>query len=661
MTRALRSLFVGVLSVVLCSGLANVSHSLPVQRPNVLFILCDDLNDYVEGFGGHPQSKTPHISRLAGSGVSFKQAHCNVPICNPSRASLLTGLLPHTSGVFGFENWDDNEVLKNSRTMMAHFRAHGYHALGTGKVMHNRDRQEWNEYGHPSDYGPFAYDGGKDNLPHPDVPAPFRDDFGAVDGSYGPLRKLRPEEKLTWRTGGWKKQRELRYESDDDRDPTGDELNAQWAVKRLKELAADPNSKPFFMGLGFVRPHTPLIVPQKYFDRFPLDSIELPDIRPGDAEDTYKHTVTASEDDRSGDRGTKMYDSIVASYGGDRELALRKFIQAYLASVASVDELIGEVLDAVDNSRLKDNTIIVLTSDHGWGMGQKDYLYKNSLWQESTRVPLVIRVPGLSKAGGVSDLPVSLVDLYPTLIDLCGLPSDTMKNEKGRSLDGCSLRPLLANPALTEWNGPDAALSALYVWANYYDPAEQSYSLRAKDWRYIRYGNAKEELYHTANDPHEWENLAHDSNYRERLESFRVQLLGQIPSRPKPDPAPGDAESWKDAYFKKFPKADANGDGLLSWPELQSHKKKAEAPPLEKTNPGDRLQTLGTFTREEGKGVVFTDSKDGRKFYVIDTLTAKVDPHLDSPVNVVARVKPTETGKAMLMVHIVRIATIKGR
>ncbi len=630
--------------------------SLAAARPNVLFIICDDLNDYIEGFGGHPQTKTPNIARLARSGVTFRQAHCNIPICNPSRASLITGLYPHTSGVFGFEHWDQNEVLANSRTMMAHFRAHGYYALGTGKVMHNRDRNQWNEYGHASDYGPFAY-AGLDNLPHPDVPAPFRDDFGAIDGSFGPLRKLRPEEKLIWRTGGWRKQRELRYESDDDRDPTGDELNARWAVKRLQELAANPNSKPFFMGVGFVRPHTPLIVPKKYFDRFPLDSIELPDIRPGDAEDTFKSSVNEDPDDRSSDRGTKIYDSLVASHGGDRELALHKFIQAYLASVASVDDLVGDILDVVESTALKDNTIIVFTSDHGWGNGEKDYLYKNSLWQESTRVPLIIRAPGVSKAGGVSDLPVSLVDLYPTLIDLCGLPTDTVKNDKGRPLDGHSLKPLLNKPDRRKWHGSDAALTALYRWAQYYDPAEQSYSLRFKDWRYIRYRNAKEELYHTAKDPHEWENLVHDSNHRERLESYRKRLLTMIPSRPKPAPTKSDAEAWKDSYFKKFPQADANGDGKLTWRELQAHRKKPKPAPT-KTPTSERLQTVGTFSHPPGKDLIFTDP-GGKIYYPINSLAQQVAPHLDKPVNVLARINPAKSGKAMIMVYIVSIKPIR--
>jgi iduronate 2-sulfatase len=155
------------------------------------------------------------------------------------------------------------------------------------------------------------------------------------------------------------------------------------------------------MGVGFVRPHTPLIVPQKYFDQFPIDEIELPEILDDDVEDTFKHTVTNEEVDR----GKMIYESLIASYDGDRDLALRKFTQAYLASVASVDDLVGEILDAVDNSSLKDNTIIIFTSDHGWGMGEKNHLFKNSLWKESTRVPLSIRAPGVSQNGQTSDTP----------------------------------------------------------------------------------------------------------------------------------------------------------------------------------------------------------------------------------------------------------------
>ncbi|MEC8012831.1 MAG: sulfatase-like hydrolase/transferase [Verrucomicrobiota bacterium] len=550
------------------------------KKPNVLLIVCDDLNDYVETLGGHPQTKTPHIRKLMESGVSFTQAHCNIPICNPSRASFATGIYPHTSQQFGFEDWDKNEILKNSRTMMDHFGKNGYHTLGTGKVMHNRDRQEWKEYGHPSDYGPFLFNG-KEKVPNLSVPSPFRDDFGIIDGNFGPLENLSNKKNpdtgkpYTWITGGWRKQRLMKYNSDEDRDPTGDELNAQWAVKRLTEIADSEDKKPFFMGVGFVRPHTPLIVPQKYFERFPLESIELPEILIGDAEDTFKNTVTSMEDDRSGDRGTKMYDSLVASYKGNRELALKKFIQAYLASVASVDDLVGEILEALKKTNLDKNTIVIFTSDHGWGNGEKDYLYKNSLWQESTRVPLIIKAPGVNSKGKTCKQPVSLVDLYPTLLDLCDLPDNTMKNEKGRPLDGFSMKPLLEDPEIGKWQGPEYAITALYKWAQYYDPAQQNYSLRFKDWRYVRYENGKEELYHTIQDEQEWKNLALNPKFNDKLSGFRKKLLSIIPESIPEKPKSNDY--WKDQYFKKNPSADTDGDGTLSWAEHNNHKKMPES------------------------------------------------------------------------------------
>jgi iduronate 2-sulfatase len=266
-----------------------------------------------------------------------------------------------------------------------------------------------------------------------------------------------------------------------------------------------------------------------------------------------------------------MYDSLIASYDGDRELALKKFIQAYLASVASVDDLVGEILETLQETALEKDTIVIFTSDHGWGNGEKDYLYKNSLWQESTRVPLIIRAPGVSKENKECEQPVSLVDLYPTLIDLCGLPDNTMKNDRGRPLDGFSMKPFLLDPKNGKWDGPDYAITALYKWAQYYDPAFQNYSLRFKDWRYIRYENGKEELYHTAKDDHEWNNLALNSKFNKKLSGFRKKLFSIIPQS-----IPEKVKSnnyWKDQYFKKNPSADANGDGSLSWPELNTHKK----------------------------------------------------------------------------------------
>jgi len=631
-------------------------------KPNVLFIICDDLNDYIGVLGGQAQAKTPNIDRLFASGVSFTQAHCNVPICAPSRASLFTGLYPHTSRNFGMDNWDENAVLKNNRTLMDHFRSQGYQTLGTGKIMHNRDRKEWQKYGHAADYGPIAKQGEKE-VAHPDTPAPFRDDFGSIDGSFGPLKNLEGS-GFSWITGGWEGKRTLRYLSDADRDPTTDELNAQWAVERLHELAAKPKSKPFFLGVGFMRPHTPLIVPQKYFDLFPLETIQLPEIKAGDAEDTFKHTLSPNGDDR----GRKIHDSLVASFGNDRELALKKFIQAYLACIACVDDQIGQIIDALDASPLKENTIVVLTSDHGFQMGQKAYLYKNSPWQESTRIPLAIRAPGVAKAGGQCPRPVSLIDLYPTLVDLCGLPADTKKNEQGRPLDGHSLKPLLTDPENGNWTGPDTALTALSKWGKTLDATQQSYALRSQEWRYIRYENGKEELYHVANDPREWTNLAANAEHAKQLEAFRTQLQALIPkSKPAAQSAAtGTAEEWKDTFFKSHPAADANADGTLSWPEYKDYKKRLDAGEVMKPkaspkgNPkapaaAGRLQTTGTFTQTAEGGLIFTDQAGGQVYYAIKELAAAVEPHLNKPVKIIANVKDSTKGKAKVMVYLVSI------
>ena len=596
-------------SCLCCVVFGLLSMCRPVsaaEQPNVILIICDDLNDYVEGFGGHPQAKTPNMKRLARSGVSFSQAHCNIPICGPSRASLFTGIYPHNSGCFGFTKWSGYEVLKNSRTIMDHFRSDGYQTLGTGKLMHHMVRQEWKHYGNPADYGPFAFDG-ENKIAHPDVPAPYRE-IGAVDGSFGPLVNIKGKtssngKPLSWQTGGWGKQRQLDVTSQDERDLTADELNGQWAVDELNARADKPARQPFFMGVGFVRPHTPLIVPQRFFDLFPLESIELPVIRPGDVEDTYSQTIRGIPDGadgpRSEDMGTRLFNTLVDSYDTQQE-ALRHFIQAYLASVASVDEQIGKILDAVDGSSLKDNTIIVLTSDHGWGMGEKNYLYKNSLWQESTRVPLIIRAPGVAKRELVSAQPVSLIDIYPTLIDLCSISNSTTKNSKGHPLDGHSLKPLLVNPASGEWTGPQSVLTALYKWRMKYDPSQESYSLRSSDWRYIRYENGKEELYATDADPHEWANLADDPGNAQQLQEFRNELKSRVPAsgtaippqpafqakkqiattpNPKIRASPKDAEAWKSEYFTKHPSADANNDGKLTWPEYKAYRNKFDPDP----------------------------------------------------------------------------------
>ena len=458
------------------------------DRPNVVLIMCDDLNDYIEPMNGHPQALTPQLDRLARSGVVFNQAHTNVPVCGSARGSMFTGIYPHNSGLFGFNRWDGYEVLQNSRTLMHHFRANGYYTLGTGKLMHHEVNSEWDTFVHAADYGPFPTDG-EERYAHPDVLPPYSE-IGAVDGSFGPLvslagRTSKTGKPLHWNTGRWGSQRILRVDGPEDRDQTADEINGDWAVEKLEKIAADSDDKPFFMGVGFMRPHTPLIVPQRFFDMFPLEEIQLPEIRPDDIDDTHARSVRTllggwePGRNRSEDMGRRLFEDLVASYPENDE-GLRRFIQAYLASVASVDEQIGKILDAIDGSPLRENTVIIFTSDHGWGMGEKDYLYKNSLWQESTQVPLIVRAPG-----------------------------------------------------------PDAALTALYKWRERYDPGRESYALRSRDWRYIRYENGREELYHTAEDPLEWINLADDPAHLAALETYRARLRDRVPLPGRDLPQPG--------------------------------------------------------------------------------------------------------------------------
>lgn len=505
--------------------IAAYSNAPPPVETNILLIILDDLNTDVEGYGGHPQTQTPNIDRLMDSGISFMQAHCTTPICAPSRSSFLTGIYPHTSGNFASDNWYTETALSNCYSIASYFKANGYYTIGTGKIMHNVRGSEWDEYYLWPDYGPFAYTGSSysnsTSVAHPLVPSPYRDDYTGIDGSFGPLINIDgvdfgDENNYRWRSGSaYRGYRPIEYDATGTNrlDMTADELNAQWAVSNLTVLATNTLMQPFFMGVGFVRPHMPMIVDQRFFDQFPTNTLNLPVILADDIDDTFLGNT----------RNRQMYDSLVASYGGDREKALKLFVQAYLACVASVDESIGQILDVVDNSSLVSNTIVVVTSDHGWHNGQKDCLWKNTLWQQCTQVPLIMRVPGMTTPDTECDYPVSLIDLFPTLRDLAGLTNDTRRNPAGWPLDGYSLKPFLLDPDTTEWEGPDSALTVMGLGTEK-DLRKRSYSLRSPDWRYVLYQNGDEELYYEADDPYEWTNLAAQAEFRSTARSFRSQL-----------------------------------------------------------------------------------------------------------------------------------------
>ena len=540
-----------------CQGQSENNPEKEMQKPNVLFIMVDDLNDYQGAFGGHPQALTPNIDALAKVATVFTNAHTNVPVCQPSRNSLFTGVYPHDSRDFGWTPHRKQVVLKNHKTLIQLFKENGYRTYGTGKLLHKNFRKYWTEWGVPEgiNYGPHAYSGidenGKRIMGHSSVPEPFRG-INVVDGSFASFADtpVRIDENGNKQKTGWTfGKKEFRYVSDNDRDLTPDEQHAAWVENKFKQLEASESNAPFFMGVGFVKPHTPLYAPQKYFDKFPLKDIQMPITKAGDIDDSFYKTVYPPSE-----MGLHYYAALQESYPEGDE-GLRKFLQAYLACISFVDDQIGVVLDALNNSAFANNTIVVFTSDHGWQMGEKDYLYKNSPWDESTRIPLLIKAPNISKSGTKVSHPVSLIDLYPTLMDLCELQGETVLKKSEAELGGFSLQPFMKDSETKKWKGPNGALTVLGAGINGEIPGlginsnksalwhieiqkdlpksyvyQQNYSYRTKDWRYILYRNGKEELYYMSKDAYAWNNLANDKKYRKKKEALKNEVLGIIES-----------------------------------------------------------------------------------------------------------------------------------
>lgn len=513
-----------------------------VDRPNVILLIADDLNDAVEGFSGHEQAATPHIARLAEQGTRFLNAHANAPICGPSRASFLTGLHPLTSGLYGHRqqvnHWRNNAVLKDAVTFLEHFKSNGYKVYGTGKIYHNghEDDRVWTDLGEPASFGPYPWDGVYKTpwgaigwQPHPALPEPLRKEWGQ---GFGPLSQI-PEyasDPVSGAPGyrGWVLgDGPFRYESETERDLVPDELNTKYVVDLLEQSHAEP----FFIACGFNRPHTPLYAPKEYFDRFPLESIKLPPWLENDLDDVPTAFSTGVTQGSDRDVGPYKFRALMEAGG---EEMWKKWIQAYLACVALVDDQVGAVMAALEASPFKDNTIVILVGDHGYHMGEKNYLFKNSLWEEGTRVPFIVNLPGgAGTLDSVSD-PVSLVDLYPTLVDLCGLADQPNVKTNGLPLDGRSLAAYAlkgATPKPLNWY--EGALLAVAgdqpLELDEAGPADdQHWSLRTRRYRYTLANTGEEELYDHQNDPHEWKNLADDPAVEGLKQRLKKELLDRI-------------------------------------------------------------------------------------------------------------------------------------
>jgi arylsulfatase A-like enzyme len=464
-----RRLFVSVcLLVTTASTQALGAPEQKAARPNVLFIAVDDLNDWIGCLGGHAQTITPNLDRLAKSGVLFTNAYVAAPSCGPSRAAVLSGRLPGTTGLY--ENPQKlREVMPDAELMPRYFSKHGYWSSGSGKILHYViDPPSWDDY----------YPAKEKDDPFPRTFYPAKRPVSLPVGR--PWQYLETD----WAA----------------LDVTDEEFGGDWLVtKWVGEQLQKPRAEPFFLACGIYRPHEPWFVPKKYFEPFPIDSIEPgPGYREGDVDDLPPAGKRLAQ---------SRYFPHIQAHG-----QWKKGIQAYLASIHFSDAMVGRVLDALDKSPWRDNTIVVLWSDHGWHLGEKEHWQKFTGWRICDRVPLMIRVPagiapGLPEGirpGSVCERPVSLVDLFRTLTDLCGLPEKP-------GIDSRSLVPLLEEPTM-EWNHP--AITHL--------AEPESYAVSTERWRYIHYEGGDEELYDIEADPHEWTNLADRADHAETLAAMRA-------------------------------------------------------------------------------------------------------------------------------------------
>jgi arylsulfatase A-like enzyme len=428
-------------------GSAALSAFAAGSRPNVLFIPVDDMNDWVAGFGGHPQTITPNIARIEKRGMMFQRAYCNAPMCNPSRASLLTSLRPGTSGVY----WNDDtwrDGAPNAVTLPEYFMKNGYRVAGGGKIFHSKQ----------TDFGCFhEY---------------YKDE--EEDDDDAPVSKKDKKNHLGWKA------------LDVPDEKTSDTKVALWAADFLKRK----HDQPFFLAPGFRKPHLPWNVPKEYFAKFNPERTELPPYRADDLDDVPKSATNANR---------------MANFHRIRDAGKwHEAVAAYLACINYTDTNIGRVLDALDASPHRDNTIIVLWGDHGWHLGEKDHWQKFTLWERSCRAPFVVAAPGVTRPGSETRRVVEYLDVYPTLVDLCGLRANP-------ALQGKSLVPLMKDPARA-WQ--TASITS-------YGP--DHISVRTEGWRYSRHPDG-EELYDETSDPNEWTNLAADPKFASKKQELAALL-----------------------------------------------------------------------------------------------------------------------------------------
>ena len=442
------------------------------ERPDVLFISVDDLNDWVGVLGGHPQARTPNMDALADRGILFTNAHSPAALCNPARTSVMLGLQPSTTGIYGnYPSWMEIEHLAELPNLPRFLRENGYRTYGAGKLFHGHT---FSPSGYLGYNDPSAWD-----AYYPSVTRQIPDEIRPHDipANGNPLTPY-----FDWSAV-----------VADDR-AMADGQVAAWAEEQIGAAGDEPR----FVAAGIYRPHLPWYVPQRYLDMYPLEDIVLPEVPPDDLDDVPLIGQQFQE-------GTSMAPMELHQWVVD-EGRWKEGVQAYLASITFADAMVGRLLDALERTERVEDTIIVLWSDHGWHLGEKHRWRKQTLWEETTRVPLIIVAPGVTTPGTRSARAVSLVDIYPTLAELTGTAAPD-------NLDGVSLKPLLEDPNMA-W---DRSALSTNEFGNH--------AVRSERYRYIRYYNGNEELYDHERDPGEWANLATNPAYDE----IKVELAKWMP------------------------------------------------------------------------------------------------------------------------------------
>ncbi|TWU39962.1 Choline-sulfatase [Novipirellula aureliae] len=552
------------------------------EQPNVLFIAMDDLNDWIGCMGGHPQTITPNLDRLAASGILFTNAHCTAPACNPSRSAIFSGRAPNQSGMYD-NRQQMRELLPDATLLPQRFRDHGYHASGSGKMLHYFiDAPSWDDY-----------------FPSPATENPIPDSFDP------------PNRPVSLPRGGRWQYIDTDWAALDvsDEEFGGDWLVTKWISERLQE----PHEKPFFLACGIYRPHEPWFVPKKYFEPFPLESIQLPlGYKENDLDDVPP----------AGVRGARnRYFEHIQSEG-----QWRQGIQAYLASIHFADAMLGRVLDALQSGPHAKTTIVVLWSDHGWQLGEKEHWQKYTGWRGVTRVPLIVRVPASispalpdgTAAGETCDEPANLLSLYPTLLELCGLPPQADN-------DGPSLVPLLKDPQQSQpgasWTHPCITFLA--------EPG--SYSISGRSHRYIHYADGGEELYDIVNDPFEWDNLVADGSSNEELVRLRSLAPKQFAERVAPSVASLIALPWQSLQNENdaIPRSKPDGNPF----DIYLINQRTTAVEVFKIDPDGKRQPFGQVQAGQQKpqrtrpGEVWMiadpDSKQELGYFQVDDRTAR--------------------------------------